>query len=467
MVSEIKDTEKKEDKPEDKKEDKPEDKGEGGGKGEGEGKDKGKKGSKNTGIKPDKEDIKRAKKKLRDAEDMNDIFKTYRYKKDWKYLEKHLQQWQGEPYDFIDNYYKSPDWAYYKPASKHNELVDAINGRKYPLKSDSYVERTVGLAKEILGVFVKMFVVVYVGCFLMWNSFHSVQSKDLDLDDENHQFNVDKFMNMIEIYQDQSPDVYIFVKSIYVGLAKIPRDALYYVFCQINKIMDPLYYGGGGGALWDAKKAYGRTPSQIRSVIQLLIVGVLPFVMYYVGMLFAAIFMFGHLHLGYVKSTINLINTGFFENKDYWFFKYNFMTIFVWLTVGALAHLFLIPGTIGVFFVVGYLVKMFKNVGKATNIFKNITKSFLNIAIILLIFGILLVKKYNLYFHEKLSINIKTKGLIIVAIAAPFIVVPLYHIYGAFFGPKKSNPSAVAAATVTAAATAATAATATAAATAK
>ena len=277
MVSEIKDTEKKEDK----KEDKPEDKGEGGGKGEGEGKDKGKKGSKNTGIKPDKEDVKRAKKKLRDAEDMNDIFKTYRYKKDWKYLEKHLQQWQGEPYDFIDNYYKSPDWAYYKPASKHNELVDAINGRKYPLKSDSYVERTVGLAKEILGVFVKMFVVVYVGCFLMWNSFHSVQSKDLDLDDENHQFNVDKFMNMIEIYQDQSPDVYIFVKSIYVGLAKIPRDALYYVFCQINKIMDPLYYGGGGGALWDAKKAYGRTPSQIRSVIQLLIVGVLPFVMYY------------------------------------------------------------------------------------------------------------------------------------------------------------------------------------------
>ena len=33
---------------------------------------------------------------------------------------------------------------------------------------------------------IKMFVVVYVGCFLMWNSFHSVQSKDLDLDDENH-----------------------------------------------------------------------------------------------------------------------------------------------------------------------------------------------------------------------------------------------------------------------------------------
>ena len=90
-------------------------------------------------------------------------------------------------------------------------------------------------------------------------------------------------------------------------------------------------------------KMYGKTPSQIRSVIQLLIAGVLPLVMYFAGMMFAGIFMFGHIHLGYIKSSINLINSDFFMNKNSWFFKYNFMTIFLWLTVGALAHFIVIP----------------------------------------------------------------------------------------------------------------------------
>jgi hypothetical protein len=248
-------------------------------------------------------------------------------------------------------------------------------------------------------------------------------------------------MNMIEIYQDQSPDVYIFIKSLYIGLAKIPRDALYYIFCQKNKIMDNLYFGGGGGALWDGKKMYGKTPSQIRSVIQLLIAGVLPIAMYFIGTLFAAIFMFGPLHLGFIKSSINLINSDFFINKDYWVFKYNFMTIFLWLTVGALAHFMLIPGTIGLFFVIGYIVKIFKNITKVNNVFKNITKSYLNLVIIMLIFGVLLVQKYNLYFHEKLPINVKSKGMAIAIIALPFIGIPLYFIYNALFGQKAPAPA--------------------------
>jgi hypothetical protein len=387
-----------------------------------------------------KEKISKSKKKIERMENLNDIYKTYRYKKDWKYLEKHLQQWKGEPYEFIDNYYKSPDWAYYKPANMHNKLVDTINSRKYRIKDDSYVERSVAVLKEILVFFIKMFVLVYIGCFLIWNSFHSVQSKDLDLDEENHQFSVNKFMNMIEIYQDQSPDVYVFIKSLYVGLAKIPRDALYYVFCQKNKIMESLYFGGGGGALWDSKKMYGKTPSQIRSVIQLLIAGVLPLVMYFVGMMFAGIFMFGHLHLGYIKSSINLINSDFFMNKNSWFFKYNFMTIFLWLTVGALAHFIVIPGVIGFFFTIGYIVKMFKNISKVNNVFKNITKSYLNLVIIMLIFGVLLVQKYNLYFHEKLPINVNSKGMAIAAIALPFILIPLYFIFNALFGSKQPAP---------------------------
>lgn len=202
--------------------------------------------------------------------------------------------------------------------------------------------------------------------------------------------------------------------------------------------MESLYFGGGGGALWDSKKAYGRTPSQIRSVIQLLIAGVLPIVMYFVGLMFAGIFMFGHLHLGYIKSTINLINSDFFINKNYWFFKYNFTSIFLWLTVGALAHFILIPSVIGFFFTIGYIVKMFKNIPKVNNVFKNITKSYLNLVIFMLIFGLLLVQKYNLYFHDKLPINVSSKGLAIVAIALPFILIPLYFIYNALFGPRVS-----------------------------
>jgi hypothetical protein len=169
--------------------------------------------------------------------------------------------------------------------------------------------------------------------------------------------------------------------------------------------------------------------------------GVLPVVMYFVGMILAAVFMFGHLHLGYIKSSVNLINSDFFINKDYWFFKYNFMTIFLWLTVGALAHFILIPGVIGVFFTIGYLVKMFKNITKVNNVFKNITKSYLNLVIVMLIFGILLVQKYNLYFHEKLPINVSSKGMAVGAIALPFIIIPLYFIYNALFGPKMSVPN--------------------------
>jgi len=157
-------------------------------------------------------------------------------------------------------------------------------------------------------------------------------------------------------------------------------------------------------------------------------------------MILAAVFMFGHLHLGYIKSSVNLINSDFFINKDYWFFKYNFMTIFLWLTVGALAHFILIPGVIGVFFTIGYLVKMFKNITKVNNVFKNITKSYLNLVIIMLVFGILLVQKYNLYFHEKLPINVSSKGMAIAAIAFPFIIIPLYFIYNALFGPKMPVP---------------------------
>jgi len=388
--------------------------------------------------KPSKQDntVKKSKKKIERAENLNDIYKTYKYKKDWKYLEKHLQQWKGDPYEFIDNYYKSPEWPYYKAGNMHNKLVDTINARRYKIKNDSYVERSVAVLKEILMVFIRLFVFVYIGCFLIWNSYHSVQSKDLDLDEESHQFSVNKFMNMIEIYQDSSPDVYVFIKSLYIGLAKIPRDALFYVFCQKNKIMESLYFGGEGGALWDSKKAYGKTPSQIRSVIQLLIAGVLPIAMYFIGMMFAGIFMFGHLHLGYIKSTINLINSDFFMNKDSWFFKYNFATIFLWLTVGGLVHFILIPAVIGFFFTIGYIVKMFRNITKVNNVFKNITKSYLNLVIMMLIFGVLLVQKYNLYFPDKLPINVNSKGLAIVAIALPFILIPLYFIYNALFGSK-------------------------------
>jgi hypothetical protein len=87
---------------------------------------------------------------------MVEIYQTYKYKKDWKYLEKHLQQWKGEPYDFIDNYYKSPDWTYYKAANKHNKLVDSINARKYTIKEDSYIERTIAVVKEMLVFFVQL-----------------------------------------------------------------------------------------------------------------------------------------------------------------------------------------------------------------------------------------------------------------------------------------------------------------------
>ena len=158
--------------------------------------------------------------------------------------------------------------------------------------------------------------------------------------------------------------------------------------------------------------------------------------MYFVGSILAMVFMFGYLHLGYIKTTISLVKTGFFENVNYWFFKYNFTTIFSWLTVGALAHFILIPSVIGLFFVVGYITKMLQNVGKVNNVFKNITKSYMNIVLFILLLGILLIQKYNLYFHEKLPINIDTNGLIIVGIAAPFILVPMYFIYNAVFnGP--------------------------------
>ena len=391
--------------------------------------------------KKQQKEIDNAKKKLKQAQDMNDIYKTYKYKKDWKYLEKHLQQWKGEPYEFIDNYYKSPDWVYYKAANKHNKLVDTINARAYKIKEDSYVERGVAVVKEIVVYFIKLFVMIYIGCFLLWNNYHSAQSKDLDLDDESHQFNVDKFMNMIDLNQDQSPMIYEFVKSMYVGLAKIPRDTLYYVFCQMNKILEKLYYGGEGGALWEPKKVYGKTPSQIRSVIQLLVAGVLPIGTYFVGLLLAMVFMFGYLHLGYIKTTISLIKTGFFENENYWFMQYNFMSIFLWLTVGALAHFILIPSVIGLFFFIGYIVKMFQNIDKVNNVFKNITKSYLNLVFFILIFGIMLIQKYNLYFHEKLPINVDTKGLVVVGIAAPFIIIPLYFIYNALFGSPSPSPT--------------------------
>ena len=384
--------------------------------------------------------IDEAKNKAKRAQDMYDIYQTYRYKKDWKYLEKHLQQWKDEPYDFIDNYYKSPEWKYYKAANKHNKLVDTINTRSYTIKEDSYVERTVAVIKEILVFFIKLIILLYVGCFLLWNNFHSVQSKDLDLDEESHSFNVDKFMNMIDVNQDQSPLIYEFVKSIYIGLAKIPRDSLHYIFCQINKILEQLYYGAEGGALWESKSVYGRTPSQLRAFIQLLIVGILPIGMYFVGSILAMVFMFGYLHLGYIKSSISLIKTGFFENENYWFFKYNFMTIFLWLTVGPLAHFILIPGVIGLFFVVGYITKMFQNVGKVNNVFKNITKSYMNIVMFILLLGILLIQKYNLYFHDKLPININTNGMIIVGIAAPFILVPMLFIYNALFSGSAPTP---------------------------
>ena len=385
--------------------------------------------------------IDEAKNKAKRAQDMYDIYQTYRYKKDWKYLEKHLQQWKDEPYDFIDNYYKSPDWKYYKAANKHNKLVDTINTRSYTIKEDSYVERTVAVIKEILVFFIKLIILLYVGCFLLWNNFHSVQSKDLDLDEESHSFNVDKFMNMIDVNQDQSPLIYEFVKSIYIGLAKIPRDSLHYIFCQINKILEQLYYGAEGGALWESKSVYGRTPSQLRAFIQLLIVGILPIGMYFVGSILAMVFMFGYLHLGYIKSSISLIKTGFFENENYWFFKYNFMTIFLWLTVGPLAHFILIPGVIGLFFVVGYITKMFQNVGKVNNVFKNITKSYMNIVMFILLLGILLIQKYNLYFHDKLPININTNGMIIVGIAARFMLVPRLCIYNALFSGSAPTPS--------------------------
>ena len=386
--------------------------------------------------KEEQKKIDEAKQKVKRAQDMNDIYQTYRYKKDWRYLEKHLQQWKGEPYDFIDNYYKSPDWKYYKAANKHNKLVDTISARAYTIKEDSYVERTVAVIKEILVFFIKLIILLYIGCFLLWNNFHSVQSKDLDLDEESHAFNVDKFMNMIDLNQDQSPVIYEFVKSMYVGLAKIPRDSLHYIFCQVNKILEQLYYGAEGGALWESKSVYGRTPSQLRAVIQLLIVGVLPIGMYFVGSILAMVFMFG-----YIKTSINLVKTGFFENENYWFFQYNFMTIFLWLTVGALAHFILIPAVIGLFFVVGYITKMLQNVGKVNNVFKNITKSYMNIVLFILLLGILLIQKYNLYFHEKLPINIDTNGLIIVGIAAPFILVPMYFIYNALFSSPASAQS--------------------------
>lgn len=379
--------------------------------------------------------------------DIIQIHSTYRYKKDFKYLVKHLQQWKGEPYEFVEKYYKSPDWPYYKAANKHNELIRVINARSFPIKSGSNIERGIATAKEIAIFFIKVFVAIYLGCFLIWNSFHSVESKDLDLDDETHPFSVEKFMNMIDIYEDQSPNVYMFIKSLYIGLAKIPRDALYYVFCQKNKILESLYYGKEGGALWQSKTVYGRTPSQVRSIIQLLLAAVLPVAMYLVGTMFASIFMFGYLHLGYVKSTINIINNDFFLDKDSFFFKYNYLIIFLWFTIGALVHFILVPAVIGFFFTVGYIVKMLQNISKVNNVFKNITKSYLNLVLFMFVFGILLIQKYNLYFHEKLPINVNSKGMLIVSVALPFILIPLYFMYNAFFGPKVSSPAAATAPT--------------------
>ena len=375
------------------------------------------------------------KKGFKDAAAMNDIYKTYKYKSDWKYLEKHLQQWKEDPYDFIENYYKSPDWKYFRPASQHNKLVDVINSRKYRIKNDSYAERIIAIAKEMVVFFVQIVVVVYLGCFFIWNMNHSAKSKDLDLDDESHQFNVNKFMNIIDINMDETPIAYEMVKSMYVGLAKIPRESLYYVFCQFNKILEKLYYGGEGGALWDDKKTYGKTPSHIRAVIQLLTAGVLPVVMYFVGLILATVFMFGHLHLGYVKTTINLVKSGFFENENYWFFQYNLMAIFLWMTAGGLAHFILIPSVIGMFFVAGYIIKMFQNIGLVNNVFKNITKSYLVVVLFIFSFGILLIQKYGKYFPDDMPINVLTKGMIPVGIAVPFVILPLYYIYNEFFGP--------------------------------
>lgn len=384
------------------------------------------------------------KKGLKDAAVMNDIYKTYKYKSDWGYLEKHLQQWKGDPYDFIENYYKSPDWKYYYPANQHNKLVDIINSRKYRIKNDSYAERIIAIVKEIFVFFVQMIIVVYLGCFFIWNIHHSTQSKDLDLDDESHQFNVNKFMNIIDINMDETPFAYEMIKSMYIGLAKIPRDALYYVFCQFNKIIEKLYYGGEGGALWDDKKVYGKTPSHIRAVIQLFTAGVLPIAMYFVGLILSAVFMFGHLHLGYIKTTISLIKTGFFENENYWFMQYNFMAIFLWLTAGGLAHFILIPAVIGMFFVVGYIIKMFQNIGLVNNVFKNITKSYLVVVLFILYTGILLIQKYGKYFPDAMPINKITKGMIPVGIAVPFIILPLYYIYNEFFGSTGATPPSAA-----------------------
>jgi hypothetical protein len=207
------------------------------------------------------------------------------------------------------------------------------------------------------------------------------------------------------------------------------------VFCQFNKILEKLYYGGEGGALWDDKKTYGKTPSHIRAVIQLLTAGVLPVVMYFVGLILATVFMFGHLHLGYIKTTINLVKSGFFENENYWFFQYNLMAIFLWMTAGGLAHFILIPAVIGMFFVAGYIIKMFQNIGLVNNVFKNITKSYLVVVLFIFSFGILLIQKYGKYFPDDMPINVLTKGMIPVYIAVPFVLLPLYYIYGGFFGP--------------------------------
>ena len=68
----------------------------------------------------------------------------------------------------------------------------------------------------------------------------------------------------------------------------------------------------------------------------------------------------------------------------------------------------------------------------------------------MLIFGILLLQKYNLYFHEKLPINVDTKGMLIGILAGPFILVPLYFLYNYFFGSKAPGPPAPAAPTSTA-----------------
>ena len=66
----------------------------------------------------------------------------------------------------------------------------------------------------------------------------------------------------------------------------------------------------------------------------------------------------------------------------------------------------------------GYIVKMFKNISKVNNVFKKILQNqYLNLVIIMLIFGVLLVQKYNLYFHEKLPINVNSKGMAIAAMA--------------------------------------------------